>query len=401
MNVMLGHDDNFLLSDIDMNKDVLKLVTVEEGSIIEEVNPLNYVINKDTKGLVELTPGPSVLDYVKSDRNSVKIPVNVITSLIALLSVECKVIFKHSDIKMRMSEDLHETHYFREHETVNVNKTIVKNLSEIKIHEGSIKMEYTIDGFKFYYELVKLTKSGPKVNEFYIELGGEDFEKVKDRICYETADNVADGIRIRLATYRDGQDLLEFPMIMKDYFIPICSSVFEKLIQLNTDLTAKEIVSNDAWRNKLSYDKWKNKQDDEEAAIGISIEGERLKVKMPLFKVLSLKDVEFQEFSEFLSLSSLSSSGVKYSSEDKIAVRPDEFKAFYAVSSNNNTQLNLNNDTQLSLDKIIESIKLEILKWKMYYLMIVQAYTTALNAGFKLWVPVSDNAYLVNCEVVE
>ena len=114
MNVMLGHDSKFLLSNIDLDKDILKLVTVEEGSIIEEEKPLNYVINKNIGGLAEIMPGPSVLDYVKNDRNSVKIPVNILTSLITLLNVECKVIFKHSDMKMRMSEDLHETHYFRE-----------------------------------------------------------------------------------------------------------------------------------------------------------------------------------------------------------------------------------------------------------------------------------------------
>lgn len=393
MNVMLGHDSKFLLSNIDLNKDMLKLVTVEEGSIIEEEKPLNYVINKDIEGLVEIIPGPSVLDYVKNDRNSVKIPVNILTSLITLLNVECKIIFKHSDIKMRMSEEFHETHYFRERESLSVNKTIVKNLSEIKIDDGSIKMEYNIDGFNFYYELVKLTKSGPKINEFYVEVSEEDFEKVKDRICYETVDNVYDKLRIRLSTYRDGQDLLEFPMVMKDYFIPICSSVFEKLIQLNTDLMAKEILNSNVWKNKVSYDEWKNKQDNKEVSVGIDIEGAKIKVKMPLFKVLFLKDTEFQEFQEFISLSS---AGLQYSLDDKIAERPSEFKKAYVS--------NLKNETQLSQDEIIEnieSVKLEVLKWKLYYLMVVQAYVTTLNTGFKLWVPVSDNAYLVKCEVIE
>lgn len=393
MNVMLGHDSKFLLSNIDLDKDILKLVTVEEGSIIEEEKPLNYVINKNIGGLAEIMPGPSVLDYVKNDRNSVKIPVNILTSLITLLNVECKVIFKHSDMKMRMSEEFHETHYFRERESLSVNKTIVKNLSEIKIDDGSIKMEYNIDGFNFYYELVKLTKSGPKINEFYIEISEEDFEKVKDRICYETVDNVYDKLRIRLSTYKDGQDLLEFPMVMKDYFIPICSSVFEKLIQLNTDLVAKEILNSNVWKNKVNYDEWKNKQDNKEVSVGIDIEGDKIKIKMPSFKVLFLEDTKFQEFQEFISLSS---AGLQYSLDDEIAERPSEFKKAYVS--------NLKNETQLSQDEIIENIenvKLEVLKWKLYYLMVVQAYVTALNTGFKLWVPVYDNAYLVKCEVVE
>lgn len=393
MNIMLGYDGRFLLSNIDFNKDVMKLIEVEEGSLITDENPLNYSINRDIKGLAEIVPGPSVLDYVKYGRNNIKIPINILTTLIALIGVKCKVIFKHSDMKVKMNGELQETHYFKEYENLSANKTIVKNLDEIKIDDGSIRMEYNINGSEFYYELVKLTKNGPKLNEFYIEISKEDFEKVKDRICYETIDNFYENLRLRLSTYKDGQDLLEFPILMKDYFIPICSSVFEKMIQLNTDLVAKEILNGNVWKDKFNYDKWRNENNDEKVTVGINIGGSQLKVKMPLFNILFLKNIEFQEFQEFISLSSV---GLQYSLDDKISERPDEFKKAYAS--------NLKRETQLGQDEIIKSIKnvkLEILKWKLYYFMIVQEYVTALSNGFELWIPVSNNAYLVKCEVIE
>lgn len=192
----------------------------------EEFSDILLNSNFQLTGPNNVIPSMSVevVEEIDTGRTRVELGRNVIDDLAVLVQTFGYIVFTHNSKKIVNKSSYAETAYFKDTEPVFLNKHIARPLSELRVENNRVLVDYEVDDVPYYFEVLSVSSEGINLSDFVISLSVEEFNQIKDKINLSGVKDCNDMVEFKLV----GTSLGKLNYSYEDYFIPVTSALYNR-----------------------------------------------------------------------------------------------------------------------------------------------------------------------------